>query len=102
MKTSFYLYLLLILYFIKLFPIASSEVIDYGSLSKDEKLDLILSKMCVNEKRLKHYEQMLDGALKQKSRVDKVESVVRSYEDRIKLLEYKSIDLEASSRRNNL
>ena len=81
---------------------SEDEVIDYGSLSKDEKLDLILSKMCVNEKRLKHYEQMLDGALKQKSRVDKVESVVRSYEDRIKLLEYKSIDLEARSRRNNL
>ena len=82
---------------------SDDETVDYDSLTKDEKLNLIFSKVCVNEKRLKQYEQMLvDGAVKQKSRVDKVEKVVKSYEARIKLLEYKSIDLEARSHRNNL
>ena len=35
-------------------------------------------------------------------RISTIESVVRSHEDRVRLLEYKSIDLEARSRRNNI
>lgn len=35
-------------------------------------------------------------------RLERVETVVHSYNDRLRLLEYKSIDLEARSRRNNL
>lgn len=84
------------------FPESDEEAIDFESLSKDQKLNLILSKLSVNEKRLKHNEQMLKGAVQQTARVQKVEKVVKSYQDRIKLLEYKTIDMEARRRRCNL
>ena len=35
---------------------------------------------------------MLDSVTKQQKRVSRLETVVKSYEDRIRLLEYKSID----------
>lgn len=78
------------------------DEVDYKSLSTEEKLDLILSKVSVNEARFRNLEQIYDKVYKQQKHISKLDSVVLSYEDRIKLLEYKSIDLEARSRRNNL
>ena len=47
-------------------------------------------------------EQKFDKICKQQKHISKLDSVVLSYEERIKMLEYKSIDLEARSRRNIL
>ena len=44
----------------------------------------------------------MDNIGKHKQQNANIESAVRSQEDRIRLLEYKSIDLKARSRRNNL
>ena len=76
--------------------------IDYSTLPADEKLNIILSKLNVNEARFNNLEQKFDKICKQQKHISKLDSVVLSYEERIKMLEYKSIDLEARSRRNNL
>ena len=44
---------------------------------------------------------MFDNVVKQNKRISSIEPVISSHEDRIRLLEYKSIDLEARSHRNN-
>lgn len=56
----------------------------------------------MNDNRFRRVEKMLENLGDHHNRLTKIESVVRSYEDRIRLLEYKSIDLEARSRRNNI
>ena len=75
---------------------------DFQDLSSDQKLSLILSKLSVNESRVSSIQNKLDTMLNIRSRVTVVENVIRSQNDRLKLLEYRSIDLEARSRRKNL
>ena len=70
-------------------------------LTSNEKLSLILSKLTENEDRLKSFEEKLDIALDQ-SRVNELEKTVHDQDRRITVLEYKSLDLEARSRRKNL
>ena len=81
---------------------SEGETVDYETLESDDKLNLILTKVTINEKRFKNLENICGSVLKHSKRLSKVESVVKSQEDRIRLLEYKSIDLEARSRRNNI
>ena len=76
--------------------------VDYETLNNDEKINLILSKVSLNEKRLKRVESMCGSSMENSKRLSKVETVLNSHEDRVRLLEYKSIDLEARSRRNNI
>ena len=78
------------------------ENIDYESLGSEEKLTLILTKVSLNENRFKRIEGKLDIEVRNQKRLTSIEKVIRSYEDRIKLLEYKSIDIEARGRSNNL
>ena len=47
-------------------------------------------------------EKKLNTTVGLNSRMTQAETVIRSHNDRLKLLEYKSIDIEARSRRNNL
>ena len=75
---------------------------NYDSLTKDEKLSLILSKVSLNEGRVEQIQNKLDTVLDLKQRVTTVERVILSNTDRLKLLEYRSIVLEASSRRKNI
>ena len=71
---------------------------DFQDLSSDQKLSLILSKLSVNERRVSSIQNKLDTMLNIRSRVTVVENVIRSQNDRLKLLEYWSFDLEARSR----
>ena len=71
-------------------------------LPGDEKLTLILNKVCLYENRFRDITSTLEGIVNTHKTVAKIETVVRSQADRIRLLEYRSIDLEARSRRNNL
>ena len=71
-------------------------------MDTDQKLSLILSKLSVNENRVSFIQNKLNVITNVGSRVTAVENVVRSQHDRLKLLEYRSIDLEARSRRKNL
>ena len=81
----------------------TGETIDYSSLSNDDKLSLILSKMTANETRMKSLNSKLDFALHSSgTRLNSVEKNIETQNHRIKVLEYKSIDLEARSRRKNL
>ena len=68
----------------------------------DWKLSQIFSTLTCNRIAITHVEQKLDAINKLNGCVSSVEKVVNSYNDRLKLLEYKSIDSEAHSRRNNL
>ena len=78
------------------------ENIDYESLGSEEKLTLILTKVSFNENRFRSIEGKFDIAIQNQKRLMSIEKVLRSYEDRIMLSEYKSIDTEARGRRNNL
>lgn len=85
--------------------VTENEETDYLALNElpnDEKLTLILNKVCLYENRFRSLTSTLEGIAHKHKTVDKIESVVKSHGDRIRLLEYKSIDIEARSRRNNL
>ena len=75
---------------------------DLQGMSMDEKVTLLLSKASVNESRVSAIQSKLDAVLNIRSRVTAVENVIRSQNNRLKLLEYRSIDLEARSSRRNL
>ena len=71
-------------------------------LPMDDRVTLILNKVCLYENRFRDITNTLDELVNANKNVAKIENVVRSHEDRIRLLEYRSIDIEARSRRNNL
>ena len=75
---------------------------DYDALSIDEKLTLILNKVCLYENWFCDLTNRLDSIACKHKHVAKIETVVRCHEDRIRLLEHRSIDIEARARRNNL
>ena len=52
----------------------------------------------MNENRFNRIDCKLDCLTRGQKRLKAVEGVSKSYEDRIKLLEYKSIDIEARGR----
>ena len=75
---------------------------DFDSLSTDSKLSLILSKLSLNQGKVERIENMLFSVVKRQKRISDIETVVRSHDSRVRLLEYKSLDIEARSRRNNI
>lgn len=80
-------------------PTSTSPIPDnYDTLSVDEKLNLILSTM----KTLNTLQVKIDRALGVTNAITHMEHTVNLQEDRITVLEYKSIDSEARARRNNL
>lgn len=74
----------------------------YDSMSTEDKLSLILSKLSLNEQRVKYIQYRVDSMVPVKKRVSEIETVVKSHSERLKLLEYRSLDSEARSRRRNL
>ena len=75
---------------------------DFDNMGTDEKLSQIFNTLRCNQQKISHVEQKIDSINRLNGRIQRVETVVNSYNDRLKLLEYKSIDIEARSRRNNL
>ena len=71
---------------------------DFENKDTDEKLTQMFSVLRCNQKKI---EQKVDSINKLNGRIQRVETIVNSYNDRLKLLEFKSIDIEARSRRNN-
>ena len=68
--------------------------VDYETLEADEKLNLRLSKGTLNEKRFKNLENICGSIVNHSKRLSKVQMVMKSREDRLRLLQYtcKSID----------
>ena len=75
---------------------------NFEEMGTDDKLSAIFSTLTCNQNRIKHIEQNVRKLAGFNGRLERVETVLHSYNDRLRLLEYKSIDLEARSRRNNL
>ena len=70
---------------------------DFMRLTMDQKLAAMFTKISATEVKVNSiYKEKLSR------RVQKVENVISAHEQRIKLLEYRSIDSEARSRRRNL
>ena len=79
------------------------DIGDYDSLLDKDKLSLILSKLSLNEQRVKYIQYKVDSMVPVKKRVTEIENVVRFISlKKIYLLEYRSLDSEARSRRRNL
>ena len=55
------------------YPDEQSETVDYETLSSEEKLNLILSKVSVNEGRILRLEQVFDNVVKQNKRISTIE-----------------------------
>ena len=75
---------------------------EFENMNMNEKLSAIFTSLSSNQNKITHVEQKVDTIIRLNGRLNRVETVMTSYNDRMKLLEYKSIDLEARSRRNNL
>ena len=71
-------------------------------MDADEKLATNFNTLTCNQRKITHVEQKIDAINRLNCQVQRVETVFSSYNDRLKLLEYKSIDIEAHTRRNNL
>ena len=65
-------------------------------------MPLILSKLSLNKQRVKYIQYKVEFMVPVKKRVTEIENVVRSHSERLKLLEYRSLDSETRSRRRNL
>lgn len=75
---------------------------EFENMNIDEKLSAIFTSLSSNQNKIMHVELKVDAIIRLNNRMGRVETVMTSYNDRMKLLEYKSIDIEARSRRNNL
>ena len=71
----------------------------YETLSIDDKLSVIYKEM---HGKMSSMEQKLDRCLQLHDKVDDLEHCMNDHDSRLLLLEYKSLDLEARTRRNNL
>ncbi|KAH3836713.1 hypothetical protein DPMN_110086 [Dreissena polymorpha] len=58
--------------------------------------------MSVMFKQMIHMENKVDECLQLHTKIHSIEETLTDHNARLKLLEYKSIDMEARSRRNNL
>ena len=74
----------------------------FASLFTDQKLCQMMSQLTANQNQIQCMQVKLDQVTNMNSRLYNAETVIRSHDDRLKLLEYKSIDNEARNRRNNL
>ncbi|MEW8547345.1 MAG: hypothetical protein AB2693_27875, partial [Candidatus Thiodiazotropha sp.] len=83
-------------------PCTYEEPPNYETLSNEEKLSLLLSKVTLNEARVVTIQNKLDTVIDLSKRVSSVERVLKSHDDRLTLLEYRSLDIEARSRRKNI
>ncbi|KAH3870562.1 hypothetical protein DPMN_033750 [Dreissena polymorpha] len=68
---------------------------DFERLSLDEKMSVMFQQM-------KNMEKKVDECLQLHTKIDSIEGTLTDHNARPKLLEYKSIDIEALSRSNNL
>lgn len=74
----------------------------YETLSADDKLSLILTKLATNETHMSTLQDKFDTAFGKGGQLSRLEDTVHAQSDRLTTLEYRSIDMEARSRRNNL
>ena len=68
---------------------------DFDSLSSEEKMSAVFHKLLQVESKIES-----NGSMSK--RLSNAETVIQSHQHRLKLLEYKSIDIECRSRRRNL
>lgn len=79
-----------------------SDQINFSSLTVNEKLSQMFDKLNILEQsnqEIMRYSQQIDSV---KAKVNSVEQRTVNHEQLLKVLAYKSIDIEARSRRNNL
>ena len=77
-------------------------VTNFEEMDNDQKLSAIFATLTCNQNNIRNVEKKLNTIGGLNGRMTQAETVIRSYNDRLKLLEFKSIDIEARSRRNNL
>ena len=74
----------------------------YRTLPLDEKLAVIFCGMSASKTQISEIGSKLDTCLSMKDSINRIENKLETYDSRLLLLEYKSLDLEARSRRRNL
>lgn len=74
----------------------------FKSLPVDEKLSVLFTKFGSQGESMRKIEAKLDQCLQIQGDIPGIKSSLDNHEDRLALLEYKSIDIESRSRRNNL
>lgn len=82
--------------------LSGMDLSHFKSQSVNEKLDILFVKSNTQTQAVSSIESKLDHCLQLHDKVVHLEQNINSHESRLLLLEYKSIDLEARSRRKNL
>lgn len=80
----------------------SVDISKFHTLSGDDKLAILFEKLVNIEEKIPSFERLQDVMQVTCKKVSRVEKVTDSHERQLKILNYKSVDLEARSRRNNL
>lgn len=75
---------------------------EYNLLSNDEKLCAIFAQISSNGNKIGEIEEKINSCIRLESKVDYIDKKLSSYEERLKYLEYRSIDHETRNRRCNL
>ena len=84
------------------FFVHGGDVSHFEHMKAEDKLLHIINKLAVNEGGISSIQTKLDSILNLNSKDSRIETVLKSQHDRLKLLEYRSLDIEARSRRRNL
>ena len=84
------------------FFVHGDYVSHFEHMKAEDKLVHIINKLAVNEGRVSSIQTKLDSILNLNSKDSRIETVLKSQHNRLKLLEYRSLDTEARSRRRNL
>lgn len=81
---------------------ADMNMDEYQTLSVHDKLSVLFSEMAMSRDKMATIDTKLDQCLLSNGNIKKIENCMELHDHRLKLLEYKSIDLESKARRSNL
>ena len=86
----------------KRFNTGTAELSNFQSLSGDDKLALVLEKIVNIEEKMPNFKELQSTVETVRVKTERAESSIKDHDRHITMLSYKSVDLEARSRRKNL
>ena len=86
----------------KRFNTGPAELSHFHTLSGDDKLAILFEKLVDIEEKLPSVRELQSTVETVRQRTTNAETSIKSHEQQIKVLNYKSVDIEARSRRKNL
>ena len=86
----------------KRFNTGTVDLFHFQSLSGDDKLAILFGKLIDIEEKMPSFRELQSTVEPVREKISWAENSIKSHEQHIKTVNYKSVDLEARSRRKNL